>query len=86
MYGVINAEILPLYETIGESLKKKHVNFISRESPKEAKPLNLRTFALIVYAHPYWVRNSCHNAMLRHARARAQRKKSIYIKGWYPLR
>ena len=22
---------------------------------------------------------------LRHARARAQRKKSIHIKGWYPL-
>ena len=28
---------------------------------------------------------SCRNAMLRHARARAQRKKSIHIKGWYPL-
>ena len=47
--------------------------------------VNLRTFTLIVYAHPYCARNSCRNAMLRHARARAQRKKSIHIKGWYPL-
>ena len=46
----------------------------------------LRTFALIVYAHPYCARNSCRNAMLRHARARTQRKKSIHIKGWHPLR
>ena len=47
----------------------------------------LRTFALIVYAHPYCARNSCRNVMLRHARARtrAQRKKSIYMKGWYSL-
>ena len=42
----------------------------------------LRTFALIVYAHPYCARNSCRNAMLRYARARAQRKKSIHMKGW----
>ena len=27
----------------------------------------LRTFALIVYAHPYCARNSCRNATLRHA-------------------
>ena len=27
----------------------------------------LRTFALIVYAHPYCVSNSCRNVMLRHA-------------------
>ena len=37
----------------------------------------LRTFALIVYAHPYCARNSCRNAMLRHARARAP-KEEIY--------
>ena len=43
---------------------------------------HLRTFALIVYAHPYCARNPCRNAMLRHARARAQRKKSIHMKGW----
>ena len=46
----------------------------------------LRTFALIVYAHPYCARNSCRNAMLRHTRARVQKKKSIHMKGWYPLR
>ena len=46
----------------------------------------LRTFALIVYAHPYCARNSCRNAMARHARARALRKKSIHMKGWYPFR
>ena len=46
----------------------------------------LGTFVLIVYAHSYCARNSCRNAMLRHARARAQRKKSIHIKGWHPLR
>ena len=40
------------------------------------------TFALIVYAHPYRARNSCRNGMLRHARARAQRTKSIHIKGF----
>ena len=28
---------------------------------------NLRTFALIVYAHPYCARNSCRNATPRHA-------------------
>ena len=27
----------------------------------------LRTFALIVYAHPYCARNSCRNATPRHA-------------------
>ena len=41
----------------------------------------LRTVALIVYAHPYCARNSCHNAMLRHAGAHVQRKKSIHMKG-----
>ena len=41
----------------------------------------LRPFALIVYAHPYYARNLCPNGMLRHARARAQRKKSIHMKG-----
>ena len=29
--------------------------------------LVLRTFALIVYAHPYCARNSCRNATPRHA-------------------
>ena len=48
-----------------------------------SKP-DLRTFALIVYAHPYCARSSCRNAMLHHARACAQRKKSIHMKGWYP--
>ena len=39
----------------------------------------LRTFALIVYAHPYCARNSCRNAMLRHARTRGARaKEEIY--------
>ena len=45
------------------------------------KQLFLRTFALIVYAYPYCASNSCRNAMLRHARARAQRKKSIHMMG-----
>ena len=44
--------------------------------------LALRKFALIAYAHPYCARNSCRNGMLRHARERAQKKKSIYMKGW----
>ena len=35
----------------------------------------LRTFALIVYAHPYCARNPCRNAMIRHARAQ---KEEIY--------
>ena len=43
--------------------------------------VTLRTFAPIVYAHPYCARNSCRNAMLRHAQAR-KRKKSIHMKGW----
>ena len=36
----------------------------------------LRTFALIVYAHPYCARNSCRNTMLHHARGCA--KEEIY--------
>ena len=31
------------------------------------KMFSLRTFALIVYAHPYCARNSCRNATPRHA-------------------
>ena len=47
--------------------------------PKEELGVNkaevnnyLRRFALIVYAYPYYARNSCRNTMLRHARARAR--------------
>ena len=37
--------------------------------PKKKNPeTQLRTFALIIYAHPYCARNPCRNAMLRHAR------------------
>ena len=54
---------------------------------KKLKDMSLNShLSLIVYAHPYCARNSCRNAILRHARARAQRKKSVLMKGWYPLR
>ena len=60
----------------GSLAKKKTQNDLS------VRVSHLRTFALIVYAHPYCARNSRRNAMLRHARARAQRKNSIHMKGW----
>ena len=47
---------------------------------------HLRTLAPIFCAHPYCARNSCRNAMLHQARARAQSKKYIHMKEWYPLR
>ena len=36
--------------------------------------------------HPYCACNLCRNAMLCHTGTPMQRKKSVHMKGWYPLR
>ena len=48
--------------------------------------LSLRTFALIVYAHSYCARKIKSQHHATSGRARAPRKKSILMKGWYALR
>ena len=55
-------------------------------APALIMELNILRIKKDVRANCYCARNSCRNAVLRHARARAQSMKSILMKGWYPLR
>ena len=46
----------------------------SKDAHKQLARTSLRTFALIVFAHPYCARNSCRNVASRHASsARAEK-------------
>ena len=68
-FSVVNKLILLLCAVCARKRQRRKNNF-------------LRKFALIVYVHPFCARNSCRNAMPRHASsARAEETFQRYI-GW----